>query len=190
MPTTNLDPRMFQPDAAEQTAHDDPPPLQGLPAELDWDTYYERFKEAHGREGVLYDHYIIFPDGWRYSSRSKAGPEYPPPLDWRELHRILTIYWLKRLHIVKAEEQMVANAVINLRELQRQHTRPLLYSYMGQDGNGQRIKETVEVDPKEIEKGRLRWLRRDIQNCQAHLSELERVFNKYGLEEQIARSYN
>lgn len=64
----------------------------GLPIELNWTAYFDRFVQVHG-EPVLYDRRFLFADGWRYASDNHAGPEYPPPEDPKRLARLQVIYW-------------------------------------------------------------------------------------------------
>lgn len=163
--------RLFRPDASETVEEDllDKLP-QGLPADLDWNSYFEEFKRHHG-EPVLHKDRLLFPDGWSYSSRSKAGPEYPPP-PWPELGAQLVTYWSLRLKLVQTEARLLEDAIRSLRELQHTHSLPLRCASRQPDETGRMVSEALEVNVEELEKGRLAWLQNDIKDCQEELRRL------------------
>lgn len=158
---------------SEQRNDASAPVKEPLELALDWDAYFERFKEVHG-EPVRYRQRLLFQDGWTYSARDKAGPEYPPPTDARELHRLQTAYWLARLNLVTTERNFLRDTLQDLRRLQREHSLPLQHSALIRDDSGaaQRITQAIDLD--ELEQGRLVWLERDVVDCQTQLADLQR----------------
>lgn len=139
---------------------------------LNWDAYFAKFIEVHG-EPVRFRGRLLFPDGWFYSLRDKAGPEWPPPSDPKELNQLLVSYWLIRLQWVQVEYRSLQQTILNLREAQRLRSAPLQQTVVLYDDDGRLAKISVaDVNVDDLEQGRLAWLREDIYNCQIKLQEL------------------
>src|SRR5687767_8483373 len=76
--------------------------------ELDWKSYWERFRAAHGIWSVTYQGKQLFADGWQYGmNEDYSGPEYPPPSDPTEVRRLALCYWKMRKFYVKKNIEFV-----------------------------------------------------------------------------------
>ncbi len=63
---------------------------------LDWFSYWNAFRDAHGGDYVEFEGVLLFRDGARYGkSYDYRGPEQQPPDDPVELKRLKSEYWRK-----------------------------------------------------------------------------------------------
>lgn len=141
---------------------------------LDWDAYFDAFKEAHG-EPVRWRGQLLFPDGWRYDGRDKTGEQYPPPTDTAQLHELQTCYWLSRLRLVRAERDWLREMVKGLRALERARGMPLWRrGAVFDETTGKYANRAERIDLDEWENGRLAWLEQDVLDCEERLRHLLR----------------
>jgi|SRR6185312_13190302 len=148
-------------------------PSFSLGFSLDWDAYFEEFKAQHGGDPVRFKGRLLFQDGWTYSGRDKAGPEWPPPTKQEELDRLKVSYWLTRLRIVQTEYNWLHETLYQLEQLQRIRSIPLMQSLISLDeATGQHRRESKPLD-LDAQKSRLDWLAQDILDCQTELRRLK-----------------
>lgn len=86
---------------------------------VDWRAYFKEFMGAHG-DPVKWGQRLLFRDGWQYSALDYAGPEFPPPIDLRELRQLQREYWKRRHLEVKAHYDVWKQQVDNLIQLSHQ----------------------------------------------------------------------
>lgn len=142
---------------------------------LDWNAYFERFKELHG-EPLRYGRRLLFPDGWTYNGFDQAGPEWPPPSDALTLCRLQRDYWKLRLNIVRTEYNVLFDLITNLRAMQRQKSVVLQTTTVVRDDNNVSRLVTQSVNLDDLEQGRLAWLKQDMVDCQTQLSQHQSRF--------------
>lgn len=150
-----------------------------LTVELDWDAYYQRFKDVHG-DPVIYKYtngtsVLLFQDGWTYSERSKSGPEWSPPADPKELFILRSSYWHIREQMVTMERNILLGIITNLEAEARKHSLPLMQTLSHMNEAGKVERTATELDIEALRQGRLEWLEQDILDCQAQINELNNV---------------
>ena len=144
--------------------------LPYLHVDLDWEAYYERFKQAHG-EPVKYKQILLFPDGWTYAM-NVAGPEWPPPESEQELHHLQRVYWLIRRKVVKEELDYLIDLTQQLEQAQSSKSVPLQQTIIRRGEDDKPESAVIDVDIASIRSGRLAWLQGDLKDCDDKLSEL------------------
>ena len=153
--------------------------------ELDWEAYYESFKQLHGLDPVNDEHgdYLLFPDGWRYSAHRPNGPEYPPESK-RDAYLIGRQYWRIRKQIVRGEIQTLKSKYDNLKELSGENGRlsATLYSrvYIEDDVTGEPVATSQAINEEffSLMEGRLEWLGKDLIDCERELTRLAKLLDE------------
>lgn len=149
-----------------------PDALPPVRVRLDWRAYFAEFSRAHGDNPVEHEGRLLWQDGWRYSSISHEGPEYPPPADAEELRRLQRAYWQRRMELVEEQRGRLQRTMLDLEAGQSIRGVPLMHRVVGEDENG-RLGLTVAPLKLEAFKARHDWLREDVAQCHRKLEELK-----------------
>jgi len=117
---------------------------------IDWREYFRLFVERHGEPVKHGEHFLLFPDGWRYSSTKHEGPELEPPIDPREKTDLQLTYWHRvkvRLH---NELQELEAQLKGLQRLADSRSLPIQHRvvYLGGEPGAPRLQvsESSELD--------------------------------------------
>jgi len=153
-----------------------------LQVNLDWQAYFAEFKRAHGENPVYFGKdQLLFADGWRYSSESYAGPEWPPPKNKHLLRRLKIAYWERRRNIVVAELRFIKNRLDYFYTMQNDRDLPLQQRFIRYDPDlDKRVIERGPID-FELMEARIKALEEDIINCNGALSLLDRTVKEDNL---------
>ena len=144
--------------------------------QLDWDAYWQRFKEVHG-DPVPYNGKLLFEDGYQYSATDVMGPEYLPPDDADELRKLQVVYWVERRRVVVAERIEVETTLKGLKELQATRSVPLQeLTFLFDDERGKTVATRKDLDLTALV-GRLNWLKADVADCDARIASLKVISN-------------
>jgi hypothetical protein len=140
---------------------------------LDWKAYFDRFVEVHG-EPVEHDGYLLFSDGWRYSSLRYSGPEYPPPSDKRRLRSYRRNYWEKMLAKLTKEAHEIRQQLNGLEDWNNCTSLPLQQRVLvPQEGK----EKATWSDPVDMDLGMLRHQLDDLEyymkECETQLATLQ-----------------
>ena len=156
--------------------------LPDIELELDWEAYYEDFKRIHGLDPVNSKdgHYLVFPDGWRYSSHRPSGPEYPPSDD-RERLLYSSDYWEVRRGVVKHELRFQEQRLRSLTNLQERLSARLFTHTVIEDEYSEGYQ--THISPLDIDmlQGRITWLKQDLIECDTKLEEIQTEISAKGI---------
>ena len=143
-----------------------------LRIELDWEAYWERFKQEHGLYPLRTGGRYTFPDGWQYSLQTEQGQEYSPPKKDFKKRGLQLIYWRQRLSIQHDEAQNIEALRQSLLNLQEVHSAPLQYQTVRyrDDGSEESVFEDLGLSGLEA---RLEWLKNDLRVCETVIHKLE-----------------
>jgi hypothetical protein len=151
---------------------------------VDWKAYFREFSAVHGGEPILYlrnpesrrSGYLLFPDGWMYSSWNVEGPEYPPPADEKKHRALIRAYWTIRKGALEVEYDGLYYTTQSLMRAQQQRSARLQVPeiVVVEDDNGKRRKhrQSTGVD-FHILLGRLSELVELIKVCKDKISKCE-----------------
>ncbi len=139
--------------------------------QIDWRGTYKNFKEQHGGDPVLYKGRLVFRDGWQHSASDYKGPEYSPPTDPAALNELKCAYWRTRLGVIREELYELQRRYNDLKQVQASRSGMLQQRYVTWDEEGKRSVEVGDLDFEAI-KGRLDWLRSDVEQCEEQLRSL------------------
>ena len=140
--------------------------------ELNWQAYYEKFKEKHGYP-ILYKGRLLFPDGWTYSATDYAGPEWCPPESPSVIADLRLDYWRIRLAMVMDEHGVLKRRLENLQRIQKDHDVQLQQRTVHyNEEKKRRVAEISDLDLATFQ-GRFDWLSADIQECNEHIEEIK-----------------
>lgn len=142
---------------------------------LDWKAYFIVFCTTHG-EPVEYEGKLLFRDGWGYSKTSYEGPEYPPPLDVKELDALVLRYWNLRLSWLRKLLMKWQHDRDTMQKLQLGRSVPLQQvTTVETDEGKKRGYKPVDMRPFNI---RIEWVERDIDECVERLQEIEKHYGE------------
>lgn len=139
---------------------------------IDWQEYFRRFCEVHGKFPLMYKGRLLFPDGWTYSATDHAGPEWPPPDDEGRRNELRRNYWKLRLFAVKKELALARDWLRQCEELiaTRSVTPAQRTQFVGEDRTGRAVLQTQVAD-LDVDGARQRvdWLERDEDMCRLNM---------------------
>lgn len=141
---------------------------------LCWPEYFKQFCQLHGGNPLMFGGVLLFQDGWTHSAHDHAGPEWPPPEDKEECRQLIRQYWLRRRAVVTYEYEQLLRHVERLEELQRHRQAPLQQVVQWLNTEDKRWQKDIGPLDLTAMKGRIEWLREDVQVCEDKLTELER----------------
>lgn len=143
-----------------------------LSIKLDWKAYFRAFCEIHGREPVVIQGRLLFPDGWQYSLDNYEGPEYPPQSE-EEAEALATVYWRRKQRIVYGEWVRLKRTLAQLELMRDTRSAPIQQKYLSYNdtAEGPRMgMVSCPVDFRAI-RGRIDQLQADLNECLGHLRE-------------------
>jgi hypothetical protein len=146
--------------------------------QLDWKAYYNRFAEIHGGNPLQWKGWLLFPDGWRYSSTSYQGPEMPPQ-DEEQAKELRLVYWKMRLASVSKERRELRASLVGLEMMERTFSAPLQQRIVRDvparnefgDEVTRKVPGACDLDLEGL-RGRLGWLEDDVEQCERVIKEL------------------
>lgn len=147
--------------------------------QLDWKAYFARFSELHGGNPLQWRGWLVFPDGWRYSASSHAGPEAAPE-DEAQAKFLMSVYWKMRLASVTKERRELRMSLVGLEQQMRVMSAPLQQrihqekSIQNEYGKELTVKvaSACDLDLGEL-RSRIRELEEDALQCERVLADLK-----------------
>lgn len=143
--------------------------LRKLGIRVDWRATFLAFVDLHGPP-VRWGGRLLFRDGWSHAAADYRGPQWPPPQEPRELHRLKLEYQRERRRVLRMELDWLGGILGAFEEMARLRSGPIV---LMQDRKGP---EESRVDANEKLRGardRLRDTARELKECEAEIERLE-----------------